>query len=443
MSDEHTNRRILIVDDSPAIHDDFRKILASGAGVGAGLADALAAFTGKAAAAEAPAGPAFELESALQGQQALELARSAGEDERPFAMAFVDIRMPPGWDGIETIERLWKVDARLQVVICTAYSDHTWAETFGRLGRPDNLLILKKPFDPVEILQLASALTEKWNVTRRMERLVDTVLAKEREARSYASSLETVNRALEASKAAAEHSSAMKTELLVRLSDEVAGKVGAVIGHVEHMRELPEGEGELLDELELIFTSGRNLADTLDHVVDLTRLESGSLELERSECSPIELVGEAAEIFREEAVAKGVALEVKATDDAPELFRTDENRVRQILCSLIENAVRHTERGAVCVVVSAEPTGDCRSPILTFTVSDTGCGITDETLRVLFEPFACQGDSGSGGGVSLAFSRRLARVLGGDITAARSESGGAMFTLRLAAGDRLSIRPTG
>src|SRR5580692_1248992 len=72
------------------------------------------------------------------------------------------MRMPPGWDGVETVEHLWRADPRLQVVFCTAYSDHSWKEVLERLDVRDRLLILKKPFDPIEVYQFAHALTTKW-----------------------------------------------------------------------------------------------------------------------------------------------------------------------------------------------------------------------------------------------------------------------------------------
>ena len=79
-------------------------------------------------------------------------------------MVTVDVRMPPGWDGIETTQKLWEVDPDLQVVICSAYSDYSWDEIIAKLGNSDRLLFLKKPFDAMEILQLANALTEKWRL---------------------------------------------------------------------------------------------------------------------------------------------------------------------------------------------------------------------------------------------------------------------------------------
>ncbi len=73
------------------------------------------------------------------------------------------MRMPPGWDGLETIEHLWKADPDVQVVVCSAHSDYDWADFFERLGHSDKLLVLKKPFEPIEVLQCASALTRKWH----------------------------------------------------------------------------------------------------------------------------------------------------------------------------------------------------------------------------------------------------------------------------------------
>src|SRR5213078_1638963 len=93
--------------------------------------------------------------------------RKSLEAERPYAMAFVDVRMPPGWDGIETIARIWEIYPELQVVICTAYSDYSWKDMRAKVGQPDNLVILKKPFDNVEVQQLAHALTKKWLLTQQ------------------------------------------------------------------------------------------------------------------------------------------------------------------------------------------------------------------------------------------------------------------------------------
>ena len=160
------NRRILIVDDSPAIHDDFKKILVRCNPAGNDFESAEASLFGP---PEAGGGDEldFELTSALQGEEALATVRTAVKAGRPFAMAFVDVRMPPGWDGIETIVQLWRADPDLQIVLCTAYSDYSWKEMCARIGATDQMVILKKPFDAIEVLQLASALAKKWSLLQQ------------------------------------------------------------------------------------------------------------------------------------------------------------------------------------------------------------------------------------------------------------------------------------
>lgn len=160
------NRRILVIDDNASIHADFRKILVPQDADRGALAQAEADLFGVATAP--PRGqPAFELSSAFQGQEGRELVRAARAAGQPYAMAFVDVRMPPGWDGIETTARLWEADPDLQIVICTAYSDYSWDDMIARLGTCDRMVILKKPFDAVEVLQLANAFTEKWSLLQR------------------------------------------------------------------------------------------------------------------------------------------------------------------------------------------------------------------------------------------------------------------------------------
>ena len=157
------NRRILLVDDTPAIHEDYRKILASDAAA-SDLDEAEISLFGEPAHTAAIR---FELDSAYQGAEASDKVGASLLANRPYAMAFVDMRMPPGWDGVETIEHLWQEDPELQIVICTAYSDYSWREVLSRLDVRDRLLILKKPFDAIEVYQFASALTTKWEMTKQ------------------------------------------------------------------------------------------------------------------------------------------------------------------------------------------------------------------------------------------------------------------------------------
>jgi len=159
------NHRILVVDDNAAIHEDIRKILAPTKADSPSLEDEEALLFGQ--AREASSAILFEIDSALQGQEGLELVRKSLAEQRPYALAFVDVRMPPGWDGVETISRIWEIYPELQVVICTAYSDYSWEDITRRFGHSDSVLILKKPFDNIEVLQMAHALTKKWFLTQQ------------------------------------------------------------------------------------------------------------------------------------------------------------------------------------------------------------------------------------------------------------------------------------
>ena len=202
MSDTPAPTRILIIDDNRSIHEDFEKILAW-ADEGSSL-DALETAVFGAAASMRVGRPTYRLTSAFQGQQGLECVRQALAEGDPFAVAFVDVRMPPGWDGIETVNHLWQADPHLQIVICTAFSDYSWDEIRLRLRQIENFLILKKPFDIIEVRQLACSLTEKWLLARELrgrmsslEQMVEDRTSRLRDALSIVSAtLESTNDAL-------------------------------------------------------------------------------------------------------------------------------------------------------------------------------------------------------------------------------------------------------
>jgi diguanylate cyclase len=191
MADESEllTHRLLMIDDNPAIHEDYRKILTGRDQTQISAAEA--ALFGE--SPSAPSRPTFDVDTAMQGREGVELARRALREGRPYSVAFVDMRMPPGWDGLETIENLWRVDPEIQVVVCSAYSDYDWMELLARLGRSDKLIVIKKPFEPIEILQSASALSRKWQNARALKRHVEGL---ERVVHDRTRGLETANRQL-------------------------------------------------------------------------------------------------------------------------------------------------------------------------------------------------------------------------------------------------------
>lgn len=180
------NSRILVIDDNEAIHEDFRKILNQEPEnlLMVEIHNALFAENTK-----KNIFPTFEIDSAYQGHEGIELVRNAVKEGRPYAMAFVDVLMPPGIDGIETIKLIWKEDADIQIAICTAYPNYSWKDIVTELGISDQLLILKKPFESIEIRQMASCLVKKWNLSQKVghqyDKLRDLLLTQTAETQKF------------------------------------------------------------------------------------------------------------------------------------------------------------------------------------------------------------------------------------------------------------------
>lgn len=160
MNSADTEYRVLVIDDNPAIHEDFRKLLCQERYASSELEAVEKIIFGN-PPENGNQQLRFRIDSAHQGQEGLARLYHALQEGEPYAMAFVDVRMPPGWNGIEVIPRLWVADPGLPVVICTAYSDFSWEQIFERLGSTDHLFILKKPFDRVELLQIAHTLVKR------------------------------------------------------------------------------------------------------------------------------------------------------------------------------------------------------------------------------------------------------------------------------------------
>jgi diguanylate cyclase len=185
------NQRILVIDDNPDIHGDFRKLIGGGPGDAGTLAAAELALLGESSPSNMNLG--FEVDSAFQGQEGVARVQQALDEGRPYAMAFVDMRMPPGWDGLETIEHLWAIDPDVQIVICSAHSDYNWTDVVARLNNSDKLLVVKKPFEAIEIMQSANALTRKWQNERIVRNQVETL---EQVVTARTQGLETANKQL-------------------------------------------------------------------------------------------------------------------------------------------------------------------------------------------------------------------------------------------------------
>jgi two-component system sensor histidine kinase/response regulator len=357
--DNDKNRRILIIDDNEAIHDDFRVILASPEADTSAFDQAEAAILG--GIRDKKDQEIFEVDSAFQGQEGLEKIQHALKEDRPYAMAFVDVRMPPGWDGIETIQRIWNEYSDLQVVICTAYSDYEWHEIVKRLGRTEKLLILKKPFEKEEVYQLAIALTEKWRLSKQA-RLKHKEL--ERIVQQRTRELEEANRELKVALEEAEKADKAKSEFLANMSHEIRTPMNSVIGFSEVLAQ-EDLTQEQQKYVNLIWRSAKNLMRIINDILDFSKIEAGKLEMDVVECTLSQIFGDVDELLHPTARDKGLEFSILQNGPLPTRIRTDPERLHQCLINLVNNAIKFTDCGYVRLRVTMECRND-KMPCIRF-----------------------------------------------------------------------------
>ena len=423
--------RLLVIDDTPSIHDDFRKIFKP---VRQTKADtqidnlAAAIFNAK---STAPEQPFASVDFASQGQEGLALVQAATAAGQPYSVAFVDMRMPPGWDGLETIPHLWAADPRIQVVICTAYSDHGWGTISQRLGRSDNLIILKKPFDDIEVLQLVQALSEKWRLGRaaalKMHELEAMVAKRTAE--------------LLRAKEAAEQSNRAKNIFLATISHEIRTPLNGVLGMTSLLieGELPAAQR---NNAQIIATSADHLRIVLNYILDVSKIESGLLAIEEVPFEPADIVTSVKHILAPKAAERRLEFTTTIDPAIKGSLIGDPVRIRQILFNLVGNAIKFTDAGSITLNVrqlESTPT----SQRLEFSVCDTGIGIAEEDQPRLFQTFAQLDGSSTrkfgGTGLGLSICRRLVDLMNGVISVQSQPGQGSTFTVTL---NLLQFEPT-
>lgn len=190
--------QILVIDDLKSIHEDFEKILNPKHSEAASKLDQMneTLFGKKANRSQLPD---FHLQFALQGLEGVAKVKESLAQNAPFAVAFVDVQMPPGIDGIQTIEKIWEIDKEIQIVICTAYAKYTWEDIQNRFGDMDRLFILKKPFEQIEILNLATSLAKRWKINKAINEKMSLINMTETDKgpSKLENALKTMNRNIE------------------------------------------------------------------------------------------------------------------------------------------------------------------------------------------------------------------------------------------------------
>lgn len=387
------NRRILIVDDNEAIHRDFNSILNPPVSKVAGKLAALETeLFGEDPVITTHNPIRFELDSAYQGQEALARVELAMAAKQPYALIFMDVRMPPGWDGIETIARIWDRYPGIEVVICTAYSDYSLETINKKLGYSEHLLFLRKPFDAREVRQIALALTQKWSLQQQLHNQLYEL--------EYQVAERT--RLLEKAKEAALHANHAKTNFMINMSHEVRSALNAILGYTSFLE--MSLEAQYHGDLHKIEQAGQQLLETTQDILHLCKMEAGELNLSIEPFNFVDLLDDVITAIQP-VLTESTRLRTQGVEQVG-MVTHDMKQLWQFFYTLLKQMAIWTKEGSITLIA------ETNAHLLQIRIIATTT-LSPLALEQMFQDYTTPLGDQSTKTLGLAISQRFCRLIGG------------------------------
>ena len=433
--------RILITDDNSAIHEDIESILGQNQIGNQELDDLDSELFGnseKDSKNDMSPIVSYTIEHAYSGEEAIKKVAAANAENNPYALLFMDVRMPPGMDGIVAVQKIWEKYPNTEIIICSAYSDYSWDSIIKIYGKTDKLMFLQKPFNRIAIQQMAISMTTKWELQNELRDLIQNLDAKvEKRTRELKIALEKTKQAQKETEKAAAAAAAQKvrSEFLSVMGHELRTPLNAILGFSDLLK--PHlNDGKPAEYVAAIKSSGQSLITLLNDILDISKMENGQLEIEYEAASLKQIMNGIEEMYRPVASQKQLVFSLAFDEKTPDSLMLDSRRLRQILVNLVGNAVKFTKTGSIkltarCTIDEKRP----KSVAISISVEDTGLGIPKNHLTRIFEAFTQQtysdARSHEGVGLGLTIAKRLVTAMKGQISVSSKEGVGSKFTITL------------
>jgi len=410
-AEKEMTHRILVIDDNPSIHKDFQTILLEEE-ESETLNELRSEVFGNKSNVNTPKN-VYELDFASQGEEGCEKIKQACSEDRPYELTFVDMRMPPGWDGLKTIEHIWQIDPNVQVVICTAYSDYSWGEITERLGRSENLLILKKPFDSAEVAQLASALTEKWVLARqaslKMEQLEQMVKERTEKQTELITKIDNINKELK------DFASIVSHDLKAPLRGIKSLATWILDDSSDKLNE------QAKEQMNLLLERVERMYNLIDGILQYSR--AGRTEDKIVQVNLNDFVPEAIDML---VPPKNISITI---ENKMPVIECAETHVMQLFQNLLSNAIKYMDKPQGRIKIGCvEEDGFWK-----FSIADNGPGIEKKHFENIFKMFRALSVSEEfeGTGVGLTIAKKIVELYGGKIWVESTIGEGSTFFFTL------------